>query len=130
MITTKGSTQHSVFGLQMRGDHDARHRETIAHTFCHRIDIRIYTGEVLRKEFSAPAVAALYAVSNEYAAIFFRQPADSLQEGDLGDIDPTYALDAFDDHRGDLVTLFFKTFFKCSLIIKGEEDNIFGLVHR
>src|SRR6185437_6594249 len=43
MVTAKGSAQHSIFGVQVRRDHDAGHGKTIAHAFGHRIDVRVYS---------------------------------------------------------------------------------------
>lgn len=94
------------------------------------IDIGGYTGEIVAEELSATAVSALHAVSDVNRPVLIAEPADAAQEIIRGHVDTSHPLDAFDDHRGDLIPLIPEAVFQRLLIVEGEEDDVFRTVHR
>ena len=73
MIATECCSQHSMFWFNIRCNQNAANRKTIAHSFCHCINICIYTCMISSEEFSASSKTTLHFICNKYGIIFIAQ---------------------------------------------------------
>ena len=62
------------------GDRNTRYRKTIAHSLCHGINIRTYTGVVVRIKFAASAITALHRIGDIHRIVLIAEAAYFLQE--------------------------------------------------
>ena len=69
-VASKCSSQPEMFGFDMGCYNNTCYRKTITHSFCHSIDVCVYSGKIMTEKFSASAITALYSISNIHGAIF------------------------------------------------------------
>src|ERR1700730_4550790 len=96
----------------MRCNDNAGNRKTITHSFCHRIDVCIYACKIMTKEFPAPAITTLYAVSDINGSVLITKRSYFPEESIVGYMDAAYALYSFYDNGRDLLSIFFKAIFQ------------------
>src|SRR5689334_1948612 len=107
-----------MFWFDVRSYNDSGNRKTIAHSFCHCIDISIYSGKIMAEELTASSETALYAISNINCAMLITKAADRFQEAFFGYVNTTYTLYAFYYNGRYFLALFGETFFQRFFIIK------------
>src|SRR5690242_7833653 len=130
MITSESSSQLKMPGLYMRSNNNSGYRKSITHSFCHCVDICVYTGKIMTEEFSTSSVTALNAIGNIYSTIFIAKRSYQLKKSFIGNIDATHTLDPFNNNGGNIFSILFKTFFQCFFIIERNEDHIIRFIDR
>ena len=58
LVAPECGAELKMLWLDMRSDDDASNRKAIAHSFSHRVNVGVYAGEVMAKEFTASSKAA------------------------------------------------------------------------
>src|SRR5689334_14472529 len=119
-----------MFWFDMGSYNDSRNREAVTHSFCHCIDIGIYSGKIMAAEFTASSETALYAISNINSAMLVTKAADGFKESFFCYINTAYTLYAFYNNGRYFLALFGKAFFQRFFIIKWKEYYIVCFIYR
>ena len=114
--------------MNFRRNGNTCHRKTIAHSFCHGINICVYTAMIMTIKFTRSSITTLYRIRNVHGIVCITQTSYFLQESICCYINTTNTLNTFNDNSANIILL--KCFFQCCFIIKRKKDHIVGLIYR
>src|SRR5690606_18386840 len=80
LITTKGSSQHAMFGLYRRCNQNPSYWEAVPHSLCHRIDVCINACIIVREKFTTSSVATLNTIGNKHSLVLIAETSYKLQK--------------------------------------------------
>ena len=102
MVAAEGGAQHPLAGLELRRDEYAADREAVAHALGSRNQIGTDARPLVGEETPRAAVPRLDLVEDQHRPRALGRLAQRAKESLLGAADARHALNAFDDHSGEL----------------------------
>src|SRR5690349_621374 len=110
-----------MFRLNMWRNQDASDWKSISHSFCHAVDICIYTGIISGKKPPGSSITTLHFISNKHSTMLIAQSPYQLQKAIVGNGYSTNTFNRFYNNCSYFLPIGLKIFLQFYFIIEGKK---------